>query len=260
MTDIMDILNNLAETRKWATSTTLTALGELRGALQRATLMGFPHLQHYHGHILLRDAATELQLQQTQEYSQTNRTRPVRLHQLQRALTALSSCLDATMALTLTWTFVGRLGDVLQLQKQHIEMSNDTVKARFVTGKTVQLTRRPYTVMSCLGPWHQTVLAWITSRDDVLFPRPIRQKLRKRIMKELKNFDSKFTVHSIRKGAAIHLAEHGASLRKIRRFTQHATDAMCLRYLDWGWFDVNTQKKTKTTARNLWCPNKNQKL
>ena len=43
-----------------------------------------------------------------------------------------------------------------------------------------------------------------------------------------------------------------ASVQQIRKFTGHASDLMCERYLEWGWNDKNEQEEMSELAMGLW--------
>lgn len=250
--EIIHIFRTMATDRNWLPSTTLTEWGTLRGALSRAKQYHLPLLQEIATATPLRDFGKTLQIKEAEAFDPTRQTLPLTYQHLLYAQEALIPNPDARVAILLTWAFAGRLADILKLQTQHIELTKTQLKARFVIGKSVRLTHRPYTVQTTTGPWTTLLATWIRNRGPYLFPEQCRERIHKQVTKTLRNINPKYTVHSIRKGAICHLTSHGASIDEVMKFTRHATEAMCLRYLAWGWYDHASHNQTSNISQGLW--------
>ena len=74
-----------------------------------------------------------------------------------------------------------------------------------------------------------------------------------KLTKMLKTIDPEFTLYSIGRGAAITLATAGTPVATIMLFTGHASVAMCLRYLSWGWFEGHSSAECAKAALSLWA-------
>ena len=127
------------------------------------------------------------------------------------------------------------------------------LRARFLEGKGVTMRGIPYTVHSTLSPeWTALFTQWANTKGKFLFPPTGVPQLRKRALVAMRWVDVAYVHYSFRRGGALHLQANGATVSEIRQFTGHASDAMCLRYLEWGWNNVAMAARPRELARSMW--------
>ena len=96
------------------------------------------------------------------------------------------------------------------------------------------------------------VQSWLETAGEYVFRQDTAPDLRRRALAAMRRIDMRYEMYSFRRGAALQLQRNGATVPQIRKFTGHASDLMCERYLEWGWNDKNEQEEMSALAMALW--------
>lgn len=245
---IVVLLRGERRRRKWKWSTLRTKIGNLYGANTMSGYRCFP-IQCP----ILRDfrrfvdqcALSELPkfpLALTLEHA----TRIVETLKLKKAYTALA-------VFSLWWACAARLSDIFVIHSNKIVVGseNNTVQVTFVEGKGVKARGEPYTMM-VVNPFAVHLQKLIRERGHRKYLiSPLQHTELTALFKVmLKAFDKRYELRSPRRGALQAMGMHGTPLAVLRSISGHRSDAMLLRYLDWGRFAA-VQSNAQVTATNL---------
>ena len=254
--EVADVVEKQRLACRWRWSTTRTVLGTIMGAVPRAPMYRVRCRLPKDRGPAFKDYVRSVENGVMREVSSLNQATPATPEVI---LKIVRECfrlgrIELAVYLILMWSCAARPEDTLKLQPPNVEVQpNGRCRARWVEGKGVVMRRQPYTV-------HTVIPAEFVSRvraymfDKHHLPRLFSDvSLKKQLMKLLKAIDPQFTLYSIRRGAAITLATSGTPVATIMLFTGHASAAMCLRYLSWGWFEGHASAECARAAQNLWC-------
>jgi integrase len=181
-----------------------------------------------------------------------------RLHQIENA----HSNPILQILLILMWACAGRPGDILQLERGHVQVHEarhgapTKLSVLFTRGKVLKMVD-PYTIHTAIPEQWAAVLrahlAQCTTKFLLHAPRKADRDLLFRTARELlRQVNSKYDLKAIRRGAAQTLARGGVPLPTILLFTRHTTLTTLRRYLGFG----QTKSEEATVAMNaasaLW--------
>jgi integrase len=243
---IIEALEGRRRQRKWKASTTRTAFGTIRGVIARRdmyTLKFKPGDEDY-----ARDYARLLRMQEIDELGDIKQAEPLTTGVVRRIIRRALRYNDTQLAayVALMWATAARPGCTQALQTENVSMKdNGDVRVRFVKGKAVRLRQQPYTIHSRIVPEARiAVRRWCRQKEK--FPEGIMKKA----LAHTRAYGQGFQLRSFRRGAAMTLARAGASIQTIMKFTGHASEAMCYRYLGWGW-SMEPEKEVRQAANCL---------
>lgn len=250
------MLEQLRITRLWRWSTTQTAAGAIMGAVKRALQYGLRCRVPLKTDQAWADWTREVKRQVVKEIDTLEQAKPVSASHvdtmLRRALK--DDDVDLWAFLLLMFALVSRPGCVSMLRTTQTKVGTDGwLRARFLEGKGVTMRGIPYTVHSTLSPeWTPMFTQWANTKGKFLFAPTMVPQLRKRALVAMRWVDAEYVHYSFRRGGALHLQAKGATIAEIRQFTGHASDAMCLRYLEWGWGNVAMAIRPRELAKTMW--------
>lgn len=165
--------------------------------------------------------------------------------------------------------FVGgqRISDMLRLAAADVfpEPSGKGLLITVRRGKTVALVGRPYTIpipaTTSFGEWNlcSRLLEWRTSRtkDGHMFLWTENDEEKSR--NESSAFTSRLLamvspdleIRSVRRGGLIRMATMAIPLKTILLFSQHQSESMLHRYLDWGRMAIHQLDEMSAVARKM---------
>lgn len=250
----LELIRSLAETRKWAWTTTEKTMGSLAGALR-----DLPLYAAVSSGLTLMGATWRAMQRRVSHMAKQESVKPVNglPVSVYRRLVSLQGCApQASLLLSLTWALAGRTGDVLQLQKEDFDLgaaAGDAVvrmDVEFRRGKGA-FYRRPYIVPAMFTAREANKLrGWLANLRPTqrLFRDPTRTR---RQMLALLRSAGKYDTRSIRRGAAQELARVGTPLQTIMMFTGHTQVSTLLSYLDNGRKTGPENEEARRAARRL---------
>jgi hypothetical protein len=157
-----------------------------------------------------------------------------------------------------------RPGDADLYQTANVMLVELNINIRIVEGKTVGLTRQPFTCHTSVAgvtpaTLRDNVLATLTmlvsKREKYLFDPGDAQERKKRCMTALKAEHHRVEERSLRRGMTQALAAAGVDERIIREeFTGHTDEKMLMRYLGWGMHrsrDIITSARIGATTASM---------
>ena len=250
------MVEQLRTTRQWRWSTTQTAAGAIMGAVKRAVQYGLRCRVPLKQDQAWADWTREIKRNVIKEIDTLEQAKPVSAQHvdvmLRRAL--LNDDIDLWAFLLLMFALVSRPGCVSMLRSSQTKATPDGwLRARFLEGKGVTMRGIPYTVHSTLSPeWTTLFNQFIATKEKFIFTPASVPNIRKRALEAMRRVDKDYVHYSFRRGGALHLQSMGATIAEIRQFTGHASDAMCLRYLEWGWNNVAMAVRPRELARSMW--------
>jgi len=245
--DVINCVEKLRAERGWRASTTRTTMGTILGAKRREDYYGIRTSLGPPGTIV-QDYMKAVTLQEIDQLHTTTHPFPAQWNHIRRAVRSTTRT-DLQTYLLLMWFTVSRPGCITKQKKENIKIERgNQVRVLFTAGKGVRLRKRPYTIFTEVpGNMAQIIRKYLSEREGELF----QQQVQKDALILIRKIDSRLSLRSIRRGAAIQLAEKGTPIEIIREFTGHATNHMCERYLGWGWHLKVYQKKHKKFVRAL---------
>ena len=250
------MLDEFRVSRPWRWSTTQTAAGTIVGAVKRAIQDGLPCRVPVKVNQFWTDWCRMVKREVVKEMDTLDQAKPVTAIHVDVMLREAYANDDMELwaFLLLMFALVSRPGCVSMARTSQTSISRDGwMRTRFLEGKGVTMRGTPYTVHSALSPeWADVFRTWASSRGYFLFDPAAVPKLMERALVAMRRVDPQYQHYSFRRGGAMHLQAMGASVAEIRQFTGHTTDAMCLRYLEWGWANVAMAKRPRELAATMW--------
>jgi len=137
----------------------------------------------------------------------------------------------------LTWASSGRPGNVLNLHKMNLTVTEEGLSVLWSDAKTVA-TRGPFTTHTSMGRYREILTNWMRHPTDCfLFPtirknRKTMDMLRNAIRRATNNV--KIDVRALRRGTLIAFAQAGATEAQLLHLSGHACTRSLMRYLAWG--------------------------
>jgi integrase len=252
--EVVGLVERTAEQRGWSAPTKMNAVNTIQGAVKRARYYGFAQMTFVHDTAWF-DYKRAVGKEVSARFGFVQQAEPLQRRHLQRAVRAAMARKDweSAVVLILAWSTVGRIGDVLKLQRPEVTLEGQNLKCRFLEGKGVTLRKRPYTVHSTVKAMFVSVVSrWLQAEGG---PRLFQDThgLRKKLRNYLRDCNKKYEMRSVRRGAAIAMARNNVDIETIRHFTGHASVEMTERYLSWGWWDGKRAMEDRKAAAFLWC-------
>ncbi len=232
-----------AEKLGWAPPTYDGYIGTLMGALNRLSLytrgvMSDATAKHDSSWSAAATAARKdaYAFHHSQAYQATK-------EEVQAVLTNPGVHLRLKTIIAITWLIAGRVGDVLQLQKKDVELvaGGRGLRVTYRRGKTVLITG-PRTVDAEIphASWEALIsehLGTVNGDLKFIFHAPSgeeRKALRTEVNRALRTANDKLTCPSLRIGSLQTMFTAGVPVSRLREYSGHTTDQMCLRYLRYG--------------------------
>ncbi|MCP4898288.1 MAG: phage integrase family protein [bacterium] len=161
------------------------------------------------------------------------------------------------------WVLGQRYGDFLQLAANDFTIEGSEVKITMRRGKTVSYTK-PYTLtMDKTLDVTRNLLAVRQKAIDkgwlFLISKHPCDETAKNVSHQTSNLlaalDERLEIRSIRRGGLQHMASQKVPIHTIRLLSQHKSDEMLLRYLDWGRVAAqrNDEVKSVTSLMASFC-------
>lgn len=244
--------------RSWKASTTLTRMGEVKGALKRSAMYG-KQIEIKGDEQLVRDYCKGLQKAMTVEVDQLKQAKPITTQQVDVILTRLFNNDSVLFTFViLMWATAARPECIMQIKKRHVEIEGTRVKILFTSGKGAKCRLRPYTVHSSVGKreYGEAARRFLgkMKADELVFKREQWNKIRKDTLKVIRTLDEGLSLYSFRRGAAITLQKDGgATKEQVRTFLGHADVQMTERYMNWGWYDTREAETNSRLAMTMFC-------
>ena len=153
----------------------------------------------------------------------------------------------AAFLLIVAWAHAARGSNMLNLRRSDFTQEGRCLK--WAKAKTTA-TRGVYTTHSQYGAFSTFVNEFLNNAPPsgyLLQPSDLDT-----VRKELKSFDKRYNLRSLRRGALQQLALTGLPAEKLREFSGHTTDKSLLRYLNFGEkYHVQRQVNVDAAA-TLW--------
>jgi integrase len=234
-------IQQTAKEREWRASTTLTYLGNVRGAVSRVEVMEVEDWKlviQKGDEIRIGDYAKILQRKKLEQMVTSKQAKPVTKETVQKLLQTVEG--EVRVYLTLMWLCVSRPGCTAQLRPEWVQVSGRNVKVMFIEGKQAKLTGQPHPVHTFAS---KEQAGWI--QEWVNQNKQFSSGIERLALRAVRMTDEELSLRSFRRGAAIHLSIKGASLDTIRKFTGHTTEKSCRIYLSYGWDERPTSEVVK---------------
>lgn len=151
------------------------------------------------------------------------------------------------------WVLGQRYGDFLQLAVNDFTVDESEVKITVRRGKTVSYTK-PYTLTldKNLEVARNLMAVRQQAMDNgwlFLISKHPCEETAKKISHQTSNLlaalDERLEIRSIRRGGLQHMASQKVPIPTIRLLSQHKSDEMLLRYLDWGQVAAQRNEEVK---------------
>lgn len=250
---VIKVLEEFRGQRRWRWSTLQTAAGQIMGAVPRALYYGLPCCLPVRDSEW-RDFTRRVKIEVILELGTIKQAHPASWEHVRAMIREALAKGDRELAvfLAVMWACVARPGCAILIRSAQTRVNGNRLKCRFLQGKGVTMRQRPYTIHTVLGEYGAIVQSWVETAGEFVFRQETSLDLRRRALAAMRRLDLRYEMYSFRRGAALQLQRNGASVPQIRKFTGHATDMMCERYLEWGWNDVNEQEEMSALAMALW--------
>lgn len=173
---------------------------------------------------------------------------------------ATPSTVAIHLLIEVCWSLGQRFGDFLQIAVNDVIVRHDVVLITFKRGKTVTYTK-PYTLsvdrhvplIEEFLNLRQTAIGrgwnFIASKDNA---KADCSSLKHHAASALALVDEQLELRSIRRGGLQHMAKLRMTLSEIRLFSQHASDKMLLRYLNWGTVAVEQNDRIRNLTSKMF--------
>ncbi len=181
--------------------------------------------------------------------------------QMRRIASSLPLTLRA--AFLICWAVAGRMGDVMQLQRQDVNSSwrdNEqglvVLSVHFRRGKVVPITG-PYTVETVLPFADAEIVHRVLRSTEQKFLFHARNKAERlenqaEIRRHMRRACSTLELRAIRRGALQHMSERGATMEELLYFSKHVDVGMLRRYLQFGKKAHVENQVGRRVAQLLW--------
>lgn len=250
-------LEQLRIERKWRWSTTLKRAASLQGALAVMPLYFKGCVPVY----LKRSTKWVKHLSHCSKKAKEetpSQARPMTVEEVAEAIEKFRTVNpEIAVALMIGWLTAARLGCILQLRMEDVQIKDGRFAVTFKKGKGVKL-RGPYTVFSQPLPpqWMDLWNQYSVTRNIRLFPESLTgEKLRK----SLKAINPELEQRSIRRGSLQTMSKAGVVEETLMRFSGHTQVATLRRYLNWNQVNTHVQEIMAEAAVSLLPTFKDEK-
>jgi integrase len=231
--DIIDHLMKTKTSKDWTWATTLKNLTQTQSALKLLPL----YRGVTHGIILTSDPhwSQALKYVQQRANSETPRTPKAMTTAIFRATYDNIQPLLHRVALGLMWFTAARVGDILSLRKEDLQVNPDgTLQVTIVHGKsaklrgayTVHTTSLPAPILADLG----AILHSPRAQSPAIFPNITSSSM----LPLYRTVDNAMEAKSVRRGSLQTMAANGVPHDTLQRYSGHTKERTLLRYLGWG--------------------------
>lgn len=139
--------------------------------------------------------------------------------------------LQRRVVLAIAWACCARVGDVLQLKAEDVQLKEAELRVTWRRSKTLR-HRGQYTIVVMIPlEWADMIRRWTASRPGWLFPREMTTA---DILQTLRRQDPRAECRGIRRGALQTLACTGAPEHILLLFSGHLSSKTLRRYLNYG--------------------------
>ena len=246
---LIDGIDKLSAKHDWKKSTILKAQASVQGALKVLPLYkdGAPSIR-------VPDPIWSLSMKTRGMEAKEEKPvqpRPATAKEVFQAIEKTKDDAIAT-ALLLGWLTASRLGCILQLKKEDIMTSKESLTITFRRGKGVRASG-PYTVHTAPLPnqfrdrWEK----YFASRSTALFPRRLTGASLRVALREV---SPELEQRSIRRGALQLMASNNTDEETLMRFSGHRRVDTLRRYLNWNTVNSLVQSKMSKSAAILTPP------
>jgi integrase len=239
---IVEWLDHLRKTKKWAARTMLKYMASTSGALSSLPLYRrgavpfmLNHCPEWRAALL---GAAKL-VRKTLPKAPLGATRAQVVQAIQQEIS-----LPVKAALILAWVCAARTSDIWRLQKRHVTInSNGSISLTYLETKTAKATGpRSLTTAPLPTAWLEIFRRWYDQRNAWLFPE---KGLNVETRTALRRVDPRLECRSLRRGALSAMAEAGVPSSVLLEYSGHTSERMLRVYLGWGRL---LRSVTKTTA------------
>ena len=247
-TAIIEFLTTEKRSRKWAATTMLKQLCTAQGALALLPM----HRQAPPIH--LADCPTWRQAMRAATIASKQmlpaQPQPATWAEVTHTLDTEPS-LPVFCAILLAWMTCARVGCVLQLRRNDVEIHKEgTLSVRFRRGKSVR-TRGPYTVHTTTIPprYLARLERWLNQRRNTMFDASTTGE---QVKLALRRTNPLLEQRSLRRGSIQTLAcSEGITDETLMLFSGHTQVTTLRRYLSWGKAATHTRETMTRAARNI---------
>ena len=247
-TAIIDFLTTEKRLRKWAATTMLKQLCTAQGALALLPM----HRQA--PPVRLTDCPTWRQAMRAATIASKQmlpaQPQPATWAEVARTLDTEPN-LPVFCAILLAWMTCARVGCILQLRRNDVEIHKDgTTSVRFRRGKSVR-TRGPYTVHTTTIPprYLARLERWLVQRRNTMFDGSTTGA---QVKLALRRTNPLLEQRSLRRGSIQTLAcSEGITDETLMLFSGHTQVTTLRRYLSWGKAATHTRETMTRAARNI---------
>jgi integrase len=240
----------LRESRGWKWSTTLKRAASLQGALAALPL-------YFKGCVPIKLKWAVVWVKQLSHYAKKakeetpSQARPATTEEVNAVVRHYyqREQLGIAVAIMFGWLTASRLGCILQLRMEDVEIEESRFRVTFKRGKGVRL-RGPYSVYSCPLPpqWMQIWQDYRATRTVRMFPESLTGE---KLKNALRAINPDLEQRSIRRGALQELARVGTKEEDLMRFSGHTQVATLRRYLNWNQVNARVENTMAAVAATL---------
>ena len=244
--EIVACLRLERKTRKWKWATLRTKIGNLLGANTMSGQSAFAVLDP-----VIRDFRKYVDNMTLQEMPKFPRALTVK-HAMEIIAILHDQKRYREMAVfSLWWSLAARLSDVFLIHTQRLHITGTTIQVTFVQGKGVKARGEPYTI-TVVNPFAQELQKMKDAAGTAKYLISGQDAMTRVFKSLLKGMDTAYELRSPRRGSLQHMAAGGTPLAVLRSISGHRTEAMLLRYLDWGRFAAVVAREQMSASGFLW--------
>ena len=228
---IVEWLDHLRKTKKWAARTMLKYMASTSGALSSLPLYrkgAAPFVLNHFPEWRAALLGVAKLVRKTLPKAPVGATRS----QVYQAIQQETS-LPVKAALILSWICAARTSDIWRLQKRHVTINSDgSLSLTYLETKTAKATGpRPLATAPLPPAWLAIFKNWYNQRNAWLFPE---KGLNSETRAALRRIDPRLECRSLRRGALSAMAEAGVPSSVLLEYSGHTGEKMLRVYLDWG--------------------------
>jgi hypothetical protein len=249
---VLETLRLWRSQSKWCATTWQKTLGTTMGALKRAsTYTDCPWDLPIAGASVVSDALAAAQKESTA--FEANAPKACTKQQVFAAIAQAETPVKEKLAIA--WLTAGRIGDVTQLKRDHIRLTDQGMAVTFRRGKTAGSA--PFTVhTACPAEWRPFLQELLERRKAGQFlwhaesPQG-RTDMGRTVAAALKKVDPALEQRSVRRGALQQMADEKVPDETLLLFSGHKRLETLKRYLEWGRKGGVREQRGREAAQHL---------
>jgi integrase len=249
---VLETLRLWKSQSKWCPTTWQKTLGTTMGALKRAaTYTDCPWDLPIAGASVISDALAAAQKEATA--FEASAPKACTKQQVYAAIAKAETPVKEKLAIA--WLTAGRIGDVTQLKRDHVRLTDQGMSVTFRRGKTAGAA--PFTVhTACPAEWRPFLQDLLDRRTAGQFlwqaaSPQARTDMGKTVAAALKQVDPMLEQRSIRRGSLQHMADEKVPDETLLLFSGHKRLETLKRYLDWGRKGGVREQRGREAAQHL---------